>query len=135
MLQLVNQKPDTCGCIFGYTYDDAVDGDQRASTHTIRIFFSRGPEMMHLNEANDEVLFNQIQGEQNTHSFVKALAKTLLPSLEDEDYTWSFDEKRMLHVSFRGMSDALKNQLRGNLKYEGEPGVVVWDMTDKVVIE
>ena len=91
--------------------------------------------MMHLNEPDDEVLYRQIVSEYRSQSYLLALAQTLLPSLTNEDYTWFFDDRRILHATFAGMSDSIKNQLKGNLKYEGEPGVVLWDMAGKVVVE
>lgn len=135
MLQLTTHSPDTCRCVLGYTFDDSVEQDKRESTHKIALFFSRGPETLHFNEQDDVALYNRIRGEQKTKNYLSALAKTLKPDLQEEDYTWSFDESRMLHATFRGMSNTLKSQLRGNLKYEGDPGVVFWDMTGKVIIE
>lgn len=135
MLQLTIHHPQTCRCILAYTSDDSVEAVDRESTFKIRVFFQRGPEMMHLNEPDDEVLYRQIVSEYRSQSYLLALAQTLLPSLTNEDYTWFFDDRRILHATFAGMSDSIKNQLKGNLKYEGEPGVVLWDMAGKVVVE
>ena len=98
--------PDTCGCIFEYEWDDALD--ENARIHTFKKAVSLCEHHSLMLAPYDEVL-----KENTKKNKIYGLAKKVNPNLGVDDFTWSFDKNRKLTVGFLGKLTAdQKKQLK-----------------------
>lgn len=98
---------DTCSCILEYEWDDSLSEDRR--THTLTRLVRPCSAHMHLEAAS---VYGQVVDENTRKNRVFERAKALLPTLEVEDYGWSFDAQRVLQVKLPTLPAPLKAALQ-----------------------
>jgi len=113
-------SPDTCRCVIHLTYDDTLPLDQRALTYVTQeeadaIVKTRRdagepninpnpqpPAVLcpaHAHLGHTAALLQQVLSENQRKNMALAHAQEIIPSLEPEDYEWSFDTGRILQIS------------------------------------
>lgn len=122
MKHVTRWRPDTCGCVLDYEWDDAVSEDQRTHTPVKTVACSAHA---HLDTATE--VFETVHTE-NTEK--NTAIEALLQELPDEhsrevvskdgtvsgrvfliDPVWSFNEKRELQISHPAlMNDAVDSK-------------------------
>ena len=117
-------KPDTCGCILEYTWDDAVA--QSSRTHTLSNFINRCSD--HSSLANDTARYNAVMDENprkntalqvaldngpSTLYDLSGTTRTLKPSV-NYTYSWSGTApNRTLTIGFSvALTTTQKNTIR-----------------------
>lgn len=144
MLQILWWEFDTCStpnCIAGEIYDDSLDEDDKQDGRTYGTIVARCPTPSHLRIEEPKNLYEALVEEQHRKNWIFELAKFYDTDLTQEDYSWRFSDRttpdgaRILICNFKGMTDRQKDQLRANMKFERNPGEVVWDGAGKIVVE
>ena len=96
MIKRTRWGPDTCGCVVEYAWDNAVAESVR--THTFSQIVSRCP----IHEAlslDGESLYDQLLSENQTKNRALDSIIEILPAVNFEKYSWTFDASRNLRVS------------------------------------
>ena len=114
-------SPDTSDAILEFQWDANLPEESR--THTlVRVI---KPSSAHPG-LNGEELHRTVLEENVRKNKAFAIAKDVIPTLEGEDYQWSFDTKRNLQISFpkKNLNRAQKAQIQAALDMSFGPGKV-----------
>jgi hypothetical protein len=106
--------PDTCGCVLEYEWDDSKTPASYSQHGVVR-------KCTEHTTVPDNELFKIVLDENQRKNNVLSIAKEILPSIEPQNYHFSFNNQRMLQIQVIGlsMSSVHKNQLQAqcNAKY------------------
>jgi hypothetical protein len=94
MKQITRWGPDTCECVIEYEWDDAVPDSQR--THTISKIVSKCSA--HSKLSDGETHFLNVLDENTTKNKAFEIVKSKAPTLDPDNFKYSFDKDRKLVV-------------------------------------
>ena len=106
MLKVTRWSPDTCRCVLEYEWDDAEDENTRENTLKAVI-----QKCSYHSFAADEDVYREVLLENSIKNIAFAEAERIIPSINPENYKWSFDEGRKLKVQFPDVTSAQKAKL------------------------
>lgn len=115
-------RPDTCGCVLAYEWDDEVPEDKRAHTPVVtELSATCVAHRPHASAGGVKGLHAQVVAENQAKNGAHARLLDRMAYLCDEkvdgdgnvsrelkaqhEMSWSFDKNRKLKVSVRGVSD------------------------------
>jgi hypothetical protein len=122
MIQVTRWKPDTCGCVIDYEWDDSlpleereiqvksvVKCDEHKSNTKQETFDNVLDENQSKNKTYGKIIeeFPELVVEKVTEQ--GDISKDLKPEIS---FDWSFDENRNLEVDVKGMTPEQKTKLR-----------------------
>ena len=123
MIKITTWKPDTCGCVLEYEWDDTQP--ENARVHTFR---GANIKCTHHQYLVDNTHWNQVLDENQTKNKIHGLLLENFPNLVDIvtekngeivkkfkpniEYKWAFDINRKLEVEIIGGSIADKTKLK-----------------------
>lgn len=124
MLQKTTWRPDTCGCVLEYEWDDAVSENER--THAISKVVHACE--FHKDKPNKEKHFEDVlaenQGKNRMHAKILNSGSSAVEEVTQEDgsvvkklkagkeFRWSFDANRNLEVDLVGFTTGEKNHIK-----------------------
>jgi hypothetical protein len=121
MIRTTQWKPDTCGCILEYDWDDSLPDNDRICT--LSKVISQCPEHSRISTGLD--IYNQVLRENRAKNRALALAQSINNEISLDDYLWSFKTDRRLSVSFLGkLTAAQKTQLQNICDSELGEGLI-----------
>lgn len=122
-IQQTQWSPETCSCTIVYEWDDAIPQDLRI--HALRNIVHKGPEH---NGIIDASILPTLWDENRRKNLTFDLAKQELPEIDNERFSWSWTEGRVLEVTIKNMGNipaALKARLQAACDLRFGPGKVV----------
>lgn len=133
-------RPDTCGCVLTYTWDDAVPQDQRTNTPARVVTACVAHPALSVAVHHDTVVKENRKKNLVRAALVGSLGPQHKRQLKDQDgldagedfavgleFGWTFDSQRALRVTVRGLPSNEKQALRRALKAIKEHEDVVLD--------
>ena len=112
MMRSARWRPDTCGCILEYEWDDTEPIETR--THSFKALSKKCEA--HKTIVEGSVVYSTVKDENQRKNRVLGEALKIDSDLVDmetlEGFNWLFDKDRVLHVNFTNMTTGQKNQLR-----------------------
>jgi len=140
-------SPDTCGCVIHLAYDDRLPATERTFTYVteaqaeaiVKARRDAGERNINPNPQPPAVLcaahtphgftaslLSQVMEENQRKNITFGQAQQLIPALKVENYNWSFDNNRVLQVSFTGVAvnQNQRNNLQSAMDIQFGPGLI-----------
>ena len=114
MKQVTRWRPDTCGCVLEYEWEDTEDLDTRTVTHKKTVVTCSAHARL-----KDQGLYDAVHSENTRKNITFGL---LIEDLTEEEkaeayykYKWRFDQNRVLIIDFEGTSAEAKASVEARL--------------------
>lgn len=125
MIKVTRWSPDTCGCKIEYEWDTELDGLQRVHTwvNTVRTCAAHTAH-------SGPPLYVVVHEENTRKNWMLGILEASFPEMPKggEQYAWSFDADRVLHVQLpKGTTGTQRNQMKAAADIQFGPGLVVLD--------
>lgn len=122
MIHTNRWRPDTCGCVIEYQWDDSVSEDKRV--HTPK---NVSPCLHHKSGTKEEKFDKVVEENQRKNKFLSHIMENMPEVVEERsnvdgsiskrlkdsiEYTWSFDDQRNLKVDLKGLAETGRTKLK-----------------------
>src|SRR5438128_1805862 len=116
MINVTRWRPDTCDCVIEYSWDSESNEDERVHTYHDSHTTCDDHRTHHKKAKHFEVVQEENQRKNKAHGEWKKLH----PEVNDDDFKFSFDGQRKLHVSYKGLTAKTKKDLEAKLALLGD---------------
>lgn len=123
-INITRFHPDTCKCVFDYSWDSSIPADQRV--HTIHEVIYACP--IHAHHATKELLSTDVGNENNAKNTAIGVIAKILPRVigNEEIVKWEFNVDRSIKIKISGLTQAErslliaadKSKIKKNVEFE-----------------
>jgi hypothetical protein len=106
VLNVTTWSPDTCDCVIEYEWDDAQD--EKTRVHIAKAILKDCG--LHKKPKDKDGHFATVLEENQRKNLTFGTLQEDVSDLSPDEYVWSFDDKRILHVKSSKLDTAEKKQ-------------------------